>query len=298
MGSGAHFDFFPFNPAAVLTVSGSDAETFLQGQFSNDLRLLEKQPAVYGLWLNHKGKVVADSFIIRDAVDGSFVLMSYFSRAETILERLDPYVIADDVIIRNDTGAFTGVSILSELGPDMKDLPPSARAFPGRRKRGKNTDWIFPMEFAEATRTKLLAQGGQELSSAALARIRITSAIAAIPQDIGPSDLPNEGELDDEAVSYVKGCYLGQEVMARLKSMGKVRRRLLRVCGEAQVFPEHPAPLYVGDRLVGELRSAAAAESEGFVGLAMLSLLHLQGRPTVTFAPNSGARVHLMDAHE
>ena len=56
-----------WEPAAWLQVSGPDAFNFLQGQFTNDLRLLEEQPAVYGLWLNEKGKVQGDSFVLRAA---------------------------------------------------------------------------------------------------------------------------------------------------------------------------------------------------------------------------------------
>src|SRR5437016_12516025 len=88
---------FAWRPAAWLRVSGADAASFLQGQFTNDLRSLGDQPSVYGLWLNVKGKVVADSFTLRGGAAQEFWLGSYFSPAAIIRERLEGHIIADDV---------------------------------------------------------------------------------------------------------------------------------------------------------------------------------------------------------
>ena len=103
--------------------------------------------------------------------------------------------------------------------------------------------------------------------------------------------MPNEGGLETEAISYTKGCYLGQEVMARLKSMGKVRRQLARVCGAGQP-PQLPAPVFQAGRKVGEVRSVVS-EGAGWIGLALVSLLQVrrtdglsptaEGAPTIAF---------------
>jgi folate-binding Fe-S cluster repair protein YgfZ len=102
--------------------------------------------------------------------------------------------------------------------------------------------------------------------------------------------LPNEGGLEHDATSYTKGCYLGQEVMARLKSMGQVRRRLMRVEGPGAVPAELPVPFFVGGKKVGELRSAVRV-GDGFVGLAMISLLGMTGRPLLSFSPEGVANI-------
>ena len=94
-----------------------------------------------------------------------------------------------------------------------------------------------------------------------------------MPPDLGPGDLPNEGGLDASAVSYTKGCYLGQEVMSRLKNLGRVRRRLHVVTG-AGVPPLMHAPVFQQNKKVGEIRTTAPT-AEGFVALAMLSLAGL-----------------------
>src|SRR5688500_2187714 len=80
---------FRWKPMCWLRVSGGDASNFLQGQFTNDLRLLDKSAAVYGLWLTVKGKVLADSFVLRGGAPDEFWIGSYFSSSDTIRERLE-----------------------------------------------------------------------------------------------------------------------------------------------------------------------------------------------------------------
>src|SRR3954464_5276449 len=93
-----------WQPACWLRVTGDDAANFLQGQFTNDLRALPKRGAVYGLWLSIKGKVLADSFVLSGVNPGEFWIGSYYSAAKIIRERLEAYVIADDVTIEDATG--------------------------------------------------------------------------------------------------------------------------------------------------------------------------------------------------
>lgn len=82
--------------------------------------------------------------------------------------------------------------------------------------------------------------------------------------------------------------------MARLKSMGKVRRRLLRVQGPGCLPAELPVELYQGDRKVGELRSAIATEA-GFAGLALLTLMNLQPAEKLSLAAGAAATIALVD---
>ena len=137
--------------------------------------------------------------------------------------------------------------------------------------------------------------GLHELGADEMPRRRIVAGIAAVPADVGLGDLPNEGGLDADAISYTKGCYLGQEVMARLKSMGQVRRRLLRVAGAGEKISALPVALFLGARRVGELRSAAPDGSGGFIGLALVSLMHLMPDATLAFEPNGAPVLRMVD---
>lgn len=286
---------FAWQPAAWLRVSGPDSATFLQGQFTNDLRALTTQPAVYGLWLTVKGKVLADSFVLRGVDAEEFWLGSYFSEAATIRERLESHVIADDVTIEDQTAQWRALSFVGG-GVDalLSAAPEGVKVFRGRRTRENCVEWVFPHALADPIAREL--NGARELTPTEIARMRIGARIPAIPADIGPGELPNEGELEADAISYTKGCYLGQEVMARLKSMGQVRRRLLRVRGSGAEFPATPAPVFAGGRQVGELRSAVAANGGGWIGLALVSLLHVKAGAELSFAPDGPVALRVEDS--
>lgn len=281
--------------AAVLRVTGEDAANFLQGQFTNDLRGLRAAGAVYGLWLNQKGKVVADSFVIAGAAAGEFWIVSYHAAAAVLRARLEDYIIADDVSVEDVTTEWTGLTLLGAgVVAWFAQAPRVGLSFPGRRTSGETLEWIFPLSALPNARAQLA--GWAEIDGVAMERQRIAAGLPAVPADIGPADLPGEGGLEPVTISYTKGCYLGQEVMARLKSMGQVRRRLLRVRGPGAA-PQRPAALWQGGRQIGELRSAVDLAEGGFIGLAMVSLvswqpaqplaLEVAGAPEIVVVPEA-----------
>jgi folate-binding protein YgfZ len=117
---------------------------------------------------------------------------------------------------------------------------------------------------------------GNELE---LARIR--AGLVSIPDEIGPNDLPQEGRLAEGSVDFDKGCFLGQEVMARLHAMGKARRQAIAVRWSGPDSISTPVDLYAGEKKVGELRSLIMENNEG-IGIA---LIHESGIP---FLQNEG----------
>jgi hypothetical protein len=267
-----------FEPAAVLEVSGEDAFSFLQGQFTQDLKGADAGACRYGLWLNQKGKVLADSFVFRVA-DAVFRVVSYESPAAVIKERLEAYIIADDVMIEDQTSQWTGCTFFgqgvsawwSAQGVSL----PKAGAFvewaggsvwSGRRVGTDGWDWLVP----SVTVASLPWPAEAAATPEEVERWRIEAGMPAVPRDVGPADLPNEAGLERDAISYTKGCYLGQEVMARLKTMGRVRRRLVRVRGGGVWARALPLSVFSGDRRVGEIRSAAPT-GDGWIGLAMIN---------------------------
>lgn len=284
--------FFPWRPAAWLRVSGSDALTFLQGQFTNDLRKSMAKDGVYGLWLNQKGKVVADSFVMPDATEEAYWVGSYFCPAVVIRERLESCLIADEVTVDDETAAWEAVTIFGTADRGaLRVKVPQGMVFSGRRDQAEHHEWVFPA--AARSEVQACLAGLPELTDAEIQLRRVRAGIPAIPADIGPGELPNEGGLDAGAISYTKGCYLGQEVMARLKSMGQVRRRLQRVAITGPV-PPLPAALYAGGRQVGELRSAVATEKGG-EGLALLTLLNLPAEVELGLTPEAAPTVKRLD---
>lgn len=294
-----------YTPGSLFRVSGEDAFTFLQGQFTNELR----QPpgsAVYGLWLNQKGKVLADSQVLRIS-ENEFLIWSEFSPAAIIRQRLEDYIVADDVVLADETATTHALTLWGTGGKEaisrlLGEVPVPGRffqardlvAFCGRRLPAESWEIFGPEKKIAEFHGQLLAGGVVETGPAEMEYFRIMAGIPSVPADIGPGDLPNEGRLEEQAISYTKGCYLGQEVMARLKNLGQVRRRLQVVHGRG-VPPAPRSALYQGDRKVGEIRTVAAQAGE-FVALAMISLVNLAPAAGLSLEP-SGPVVMIFEVH-
>ena len=294
-----------YRPSALLRATGEDAFTFLQGQFTNELRQ-SPGSVTYGLWLNQKGKVLADSQVLRIS-ENEFLISSEFSPAVIIRQRLEEYIVADDVMLADETAVSHALTLWGSGGKEaigrlIGETPAPGRfvrsrdliVFCGRRLPGDNWEILGPEKAITELHVQLLAGGAVETSPAEREFARISAGIPAVPADVGPGDLPNEGGLEDAAISYTKGCYLGQEVMARLKNLGQVRRRLLIVRGRG-IPPAPQAALFQGEKKIGEIRTVGA-QADGFVALAMLSLINFTPTASLSLEP-SGPVVMTVDAH-
>jgi folate-binding protein YgfZ len=254
-----------YSPACMLRVGGPDAATFLQGQFTNDLGNLAPGEAAYGLWLDRRGHVIADSHVILDPGGEGFWIVSVTSPAASVAGHLEAHIIADDVAVADETASWRGIALVGDgAGAWLAAGTRPGIVFAGRRHAGESWEWLLP----SVDRVPAEIAGARMADAAEMERMRIAAAIPSVPADIGPADLPNEGGLEAVAISYSKGCYTGQEVMARLKSRGRVRRQLVRVRGAGSP-PGLPAALWQGERREGELRTAVA-QAGGYAGLALV----------------------------
>ena len=232
-------------PTAVVRVTGEDAAAFLQGQCTADLRKVALTDA---LWLNRKGRVLAHTIVAKET-DGSFLLLCPHLTAEEIIAIVAANVIADDVVATDETSAW-GRWVAWGAAPAVAD----AKLFPTLR---------FGVEAWDVLTPPGAALPGEAGSREELEAIRVRAGVPAVPADCGANEFPQECGLE-AWVSYTKGCYLGQEVMARIQSMGSLRRTLRRVSGSVTVGQELKTP---EGKTAGVVRSAA-----GDVGLALVSV--------------------------
>lgn len=256
----------PYKMAAHLIVSDEDAADFLQSQFSNDLRSLCVGESTYGLWLDVKGKIVADSWVLREG-GGQFRIFSEHGAGVSIKEKLEHHIIADDVQLETSDEMEALAIIGGELRSPPVESDGSLFCLQGRRSKMPSLELIFP---DVASRVKWLGRHDCEIvSDKWIQEERMEAGISSVGREVMPGDLPGEAGLVEEAVSLGKGCFLGQEVVARMYNVGRPQRRLYLLSGSGEA-PALPSPISNAEgKSLGELRSVLTTDSS-WKGVAML----------------------------
>jgi folate-binding protein YgfZ len=292
-------------PIAWLRVQGADATGFLQGQCTQDLRSLRPGQSAFALWLNPKGRILGESWVLKDQADGWW-LWSAHTPGNALRTRLEDFIIADDVTVHPEETRWRQTTLAGPAAAEwLRELlngaqPPepgqwtpigAGLLFAGRRGLEQTWEWLCP-EDAVATSPRPPQSLGP-LTEDDLRKARIAAGTPAIPEEFGPNDLPQEAGLESVAISFNKGCYLGQEVMARLHAMGQVRRHLVRISGEGAA-PAAGIELLQNGKRAGEIRAIATSAEGSWLGLAIVNLLGLDPSGGLTTA--DGAAVRLVDA--
>jgi tRNA-modifying protein YgfZ len=278
-----------------IRVTGEDALMFLQGQFSNDLKDGLKNFIntwyTYGLWLDHKGKILADSTILKGKTTGEFWIHSTEGRAQDLIARLERFIIADDVILEDKTDEYMSFTL---IGKDLynilnDNILSNSYSFKGRRSIEDSFEIIALKEQSHFILEVIKVCS--QLSANDLEKLRIEAGFASVPRDVGANDLPHELGLNSEGLSVTKGCYVGQEVMARVTSRGKLRRKLVRVVGSGDL-PHLPVAIWDNGIQVGEMRSAVK-NGDGFIGLAVIAKGPLEKTSQFSLTQSGAPTVHL-----
>ncbi len=274
---------YKYEPAAHLLVTDEDAADFLQSQFSNELRPFHAGRCTYGLWLDVKGKVIADSVIFCEG-DERFRILSEHSPSAVIRQKLEQHIIADDVeiealptgaalaLVGRDAGALLESLGFSEPELGVFETVTGVSVSRGRRSLEPSFElWSESAATIAELKVRLVDLGVEFISADRIKLIRIAAGVPSVPSEIGPGDLPGEGALVEDAVSLTKGCYLGQEVVSRMHNLGRPQRALFRICG-SEGAPLCPTALYNKEsKKIGELRSVFSTEN-GWQGVALLKI--------------------------
>lgn len=266
------------DPLGLLHVTGEDAKSFLQGQWSQDINTASVERAAYGYWLNQKGKVFGDAWV-RAQSEGGYLLASWSMTADAVRDRLEAYLIADEVEIEDVSRDWRAWCVGAEMRVTGEG------AWCAGFADDEPWQWIVAQE--EPPELMAIADG----VAGDFARARIANMWPEVPTDLGEEDLPQEGGRHEAGVSFTKGCYLGQEVMARIAATGRVRRRLVRVQGAGA--PPDASELWQGGRVVAELRSRVVGTEDDWLGLAMVSLGRVDIAQSATMGED-GPPVHFV----
>lgn len=261
---------------AKLVVTGGDRARWMNGMVTNNVRDLAAGHGVYAFLLNAQGRIQADLYVFQRG-DSLLVDMERGQR-DNILQLFDRYIVADDVEIADVSDKLTALgltgpvsrNVLERAGIDVPDLghlqfaeAPWRHA--GQEKMvtllrsGEEADeswqvWIGPELLAELW-DALLKAGARPIGTAALNLFRISHGIPQFGVDIRERDLPQEtGQT--RALNFTKGCYLGQEIVERIRSRGAVHRQFTAFAVEG-ALPEPGAKIMVEEKESGEITSSA-----------------------------------------
>jgi folate-binding protein YgfZ len=261
-----------------LALTGADRQAFLNGQVTNDVERLEPGQGCYAAFLTPKGKMLGDLRIL--ATDEELLLDTERIALQALFDLIRRFSLGHAVELRKRT-LETGQ--LSLLGPGARSVA-GAGALPeeehahaeaelgGSRVRLVVTDLGIDVLCAagdtDAVATALRDAGAEPIDEATAEILRVESGRPRYGVELDETVIPQEAGLNDRAVSFTKGCYVGQETVARLFYRGKPNRHLrgLRLTKPA----DRGAPLTLDGREVGRLGSAVVSPRLGPVGLALV----------------------------
>ena len=253
-----------------LALTGTEAKDFLHGQVTNDILGLEPGHGCYAAFLTHKGKMLGD---LRVFDLGDELLLDCERVAlQELFNMINRYKLGRDVELHKRT---LQLGLLSVLGPDAPALAGEAEHDNARVTLGGadaiavttdvGVDVFFASADRDAVRGALNYPDGDEAQAEI---VRVEHGRPRYGIDLDDSVIPQEAGLNERAVSFTKGCYVGQETVARLFYRGKPNRRLLGLRLAEPVA--RGTELRLGDKVVGKLGSVVVSPEHGPIGLALV----------------------------
>jgi len=269
---------------AKLVVTGRDRTRWLNGMVTNNIRDLAPGHGVYSFLLSAQGHILGDMYVFNRGE--SFLIDTDRSQVEGLTQLLKKYIIMDQVVLSE-----TGQNLITTLGlegPNAKAVLVRAGFEPSelqalevedrmwddaalslvRSLPGGYLIWL-PRESAGGMWEALVAAGASPVGLAAREMWRIVAGIPRYGVDIRERDLPQE-TAQEHALNFSKGCYIGQEIVERIRSRGAVHRRFTGFAFEGQTPPAPGTKIERDGRELGEITSVAVLPSGQALGLGYL----------------------------
>src|SRR5437773_2658941 len=255
--------FFDLSARAKLRVTGADRIRFLNGQTTNDVRKAGAESTQESCVLNAKGHLDAHVFLF--ATPNDIWIDADQELRELLQTRLERYLIADDVTIVDVTNQFALLHVLADSEPKI-----SGAKFCFRSRRLGIDGWDLWVEGTGAEAMKSgLAGIYRAMDESEWEVLRIENGMPRWGRELTPEIIPPEANLAARAIAYEKGCYIGQEVISRMKMSGQTRQRLCGLVSETALAPG--MELHAGTKVVGRVSSAVFSERmNSHIALAMI----------------------------
>ena len=273
---------------SAIAVRGKDRKEFLHGLFTNDIRALTPGRGCYAAWLTPQGRMLTDVHVFE--LDDMVLLDVPADLSAAVLQRLDRSLFSEDVQLSDLSHTLTpvwvhgprsAVAVQKVLGkssaPDSwVDYQSERVEFGGAAAVLVRVDqlgvpgfgiYVDPAHEPDLRRA-LEVSGAPQVDSATIEAVRIEAGYPLFGVDMTEDTIPLEAGIEDRAISFTKGCYVGQEVIIRVlhRGHGRVVRKLvgLRLAG---AVPPRNAKIFAGDREIGWVTSASSSPGVGLVAL-------------------------------
>jgi folate-binding protein YgfZ len=278
----------PGAPRARIALSGKDRAGYLQGLLTNDIEALRPGTGCYAAWLTPQGRMLTDMHVLEA---GDMILLDLPAGVrELILQRLDQFLFSEDVQIGDLTDVLAGIAVhgpraagaIHALIPGISDewaqYQNSRAEFAGGPVVVARIDQLGVPGFTlyvdaarEADmRAALERAGATPVDQPAIDAARVEAGYPVFGIDMDDEIIPLEAGIEPRAISFSKGCYVGQEVIIRVlhRGHGRVARRLVGLRLPNGVAPARGARVHAGERDVGFVTSAAESPRVGTIALA------------------------------
>src|SRR5271169_214930 len=264
---------------AKISLTGGDRVRWLNGMVTNNIRDLAVGEGIYAFLLNPQGHILGDLYAYNRGE--SITVDTDCGQAEKILATFDHYIIMDDVEVTNLSEQLTALGVagpksrevLAAAGfaiPEMRALQVQSATWQGTEctlVRGEDAEfvsyeiWLTPGSVRQLW-DALLAAGAAPVGSEALELQRIVSGVPRYGVDIRERDLPQETE-QARALNFNKGCYVGQEIVERIRSRGAVHRKFTGFVADGRLQIVAGTRIVAGEKEVGEITTAASLQLRG-----------------------------------
>ncbi|MES1260951.1 MAG: glycine cleavage T C-terminal barrel domain-containing protein [Acidobacteriota bacterium] len=287
-----------------IRVTGEDRARLLHAMTTNHIRQLQAGEGLYAFFLNAQGRIQADAYVL--CFDDHFLLDTEPETRGLVYEHLDRYIIADDVTLEDvteqtfclglegagapATAQAAGMPVPSApfshmVWGEYEVAAISATGSPAARVYGPAPRLDEAIQSLEAAGAVAAAPEDAEI-------VRIQHFKARFGRDITESTLPQESQ-QMHALHFQKGCYLGQEIVERIRSRGHVNKHLMGFRLEGRTAPAKGTQLFTGGKEAGEVTSSAVCPEGNVYGLAYVRVPYnkpgvtvgIEGRPAELFAP-------------
>ena len=266
-----------------IVVSGTERASYLQGLFTNDIVALKAGQGCYTAYLTAQGRMIADLYAYEL---GDVLLLTMIGGVkDDVMAKLDQFIFSEDVQLGDVTGTFAQMAI---VGPDaastvaaivsgvfesgLREMPEHGNtrgewaggaAIVTRVTDAGEPGFDLYVEHTQAGALKaaLLDAGLIELDEATAEAVRIESGIPLFGRDMDEETIPLEAGIESRAISFSKGCYVGQEVVIRVlhRGHGRVARKLVGLALDGDRVPDAGTAIRSGDREIGKVTSSTAS---------------------------------------